>query len=191
MVARSNSRATPARLRNCSRPSGDHGRSRTPTGNREAELSYTAELFSIARNQNDPGYLLQAHHCAWATDSTIGNIKAAHEHVEAGLRLYSKEAHCGHALLYGGHDPAVCGYLWDAIALQILGQSDRSLAQLDTGLALARELAHPPSLVHALKWGLEVCFLRRDPARIVTLAAELLLPMFSEFTNTWIVIPNP
>ena len=156
-------------------------------GNREVALSCTAELFRIGKSQNDPGYLLQAHHCACGMDWTIGNIKSAREHVEAGLSLYSKEAHRDHAVLYGGHDPAVCLYSVDALVLSVLGHPDRALAQHERGLALSRELAHPPSLVLALALGLDACFLRRDLARIVTLADELLLPMFSEVANLWMV----
>ena len=152
-------------------------------GNREAALNCTAELFSIARDQNNPGYLLQAHHCAWPMEMAIGNIRAAHEHAEAGLPLYSKAMHRDHAVLYGGHDPAVCGYLSDSGSLQMLGQPDRSLVQLDQGLALARELAHPPSLIHALGFGAETCFLRRDPGRIVTLVADWL-PLVSRYSST-------
>jgi class 3 adenylate cyclase/predicted ATPase len=158
-------------------------------GKREAALKFAEELFSIGRKQNDPGYLLQAHHCAWTTELTIGGIEAAHEHAEAGLPLYDKRVHADHVVLYGGHDPAVCGYVVDALVLQILGKPNCSLRQLEKGLTLARELAHPPSLVIALNIGQEVCFLRRDPARVITLANELLLPELSEHRNIW-VTPN-
>jgi len=152
-------------------------------GNRAVALNCTTELFSIAQGQDDPGLLLQAHHAAWPMELTIGNIKAAHEHVEAGVPLYSKEAHRHHAVLYGGHDPAVCGYILDAIVLPILGQPDRALVQFDKGLALARELAHPPSLIHALGFGGEAHFLRRDPVMTMSLVAEWL-PLVTGYSST-------
>ena len=144
------------------------------SGNCEVSLSYTSELMSIAQNQSDPGILLQAHHCAWPMEFYIGNFVAAHNHIEAGLPLYDKEAHRDHPLLYVGHDPASCGYVFDALVLQALGQPDRALAQLDKGLALAREAAHPPTLIHVFGMCGDVCFLRRDPTRIMSLAAEWL-----------------
>ena len=118
------------------------------SGNCEVSLSYTSELMSIAQNQSDPGILLQAHHCAWPMEFYIGNFEAAHKHIEAGLPLYDKEAHRDHPLLYVGHDPEFVRLRLRALVLQALGQPDRALAQLDKGLALAREAAHPPSLIH-------------------------------------------
>ena len=143
-------------------------------GNCEAARSYTSELMSIAQNQSDPGYLLQAHHCAWGMELYIGNFEAAHKHIEAGLPLYDKEAHRNHAVLYAGHDPEPCGYVFDALALQALGRADSSLAQLEKGVALARELAHPPTSIHVFGMCGDLFFLRRDPTRIMSLAAEWL-----------------
>jgi class 3 adenylate cyclase/predicted ATPase len=149
-------------------------------GNQQAARACTAELFSIAQKQNDAGYLLQAHHCAWPAEMLVGNLNSAHEHIDAGLALYDKDAHRDHAILYGAHDPAVCGYVTDALLLQALGQPDRSLARLETALEFARERAHAPTLIHALSYAAETYFLRRDPVRAATLVAEWL-PMVSEF----------
>ena len=149
-------------------------------GNHKVARACTTELFSIAKKQKDTGYLLQAHHAAWAMEQPIGNFNAAHEHVEAALPLYDKDAHRDHAVLYGGHDPAVCAYCLDARVLQVLGEPDRALTQLDKGLALARQLTHPPSLIHALGWSAEVCFVCRDPARALTVVSEWL-PLATEF----------
>ncbi len=153
------------------------------SGDCEVARNYTSELMSIAQNQSDPGYLLQAHHCAWAMELYIGNFEAAHKHVEAGLPLYDKEAHRDHAVLYVGHDPYPCGYVFDALALQALGRPDRALAQLERGLALARERAHPPTLIHVFgMWG-DAGFLRRDPRRIMSLVGEWL-SLTSEFGSS-------
>jgi class 3 adenylate cyclase len=149
-------------------------------GNQEMAHAYTAEAFSIARKENNAGYLLQAHHCAWPAEMFAGNFNLAHEHIEAGLALYDKDAHRDHAVLYHGHDPAVCGSVTDALLLQALGQPDSSVGRVDHGLALARDLAHAPSLIHALGFAAETHFLRRDPVRVATLVAEWL-PMASEF----------
>ncbi len=153
------------------------------SGKQEVADACKAELFSIARRENDAGYLLQAYHCAWPGELLTGNLNSAHEHIDAGLPLYDKDAHRDHAVLYHGHDPAVCGYLSDALVLQASGQPDRSMARLGAGLALARELAHAPTLNHALWYAAETYFLRRDPVGVATLVAEWL-PTVSEFGSS-------
>jgi len=52
---------------------------------------------------------LQACHAAWATTIFRGKAAGSREYVRQALALYDRDAHRGHALLYGGHDPAVCG----------------------------------------------------------------------------------
>jgi predicted ATPase len=57
------------------------------------------------------------------------------------------------------------------------------MARLDAGLALARDLAHAPTLIHALWFAAETYFLRRDPVRVATVVAEWL-PTVSEFGSS-------
>jgi predicted ATPase len=138
----------------------------------QSARSLTDELFSIARSQDDPGLLLEAHHAAQPLEWTFGDLKTAHEHANAGLRLYRKEIHGVPALFYAGHDAAVCAHIHDALFLQILGYPDRALAQLAKGSSLARGLVHTPSLIHALWVGAETHFLRRDPVNAAALVSE-------------------
>jgi predicted ATPase len=152
-------------------------------GDQQVARACTAEQFSIARKENDAGYLLQAHHCGWPSDLLVGRFHSAHEHVNEGLALYDKDAHRDHAVIYSGHNPAVCGCVTDAFLLQVLGQPDRSMARVDQGLALARELAHSPTLIHALWYAAETQFLRRDPVKAATVIAEWL-PTVSEFGSS-------
>jgi class 3 adenylate cyclase len=142
------------------------------SGEVESGRALTDEIFSIARSQDDPGLLLQAHHAAWPLEWAWGDLRLAHEHAEAGQRLYRKEMHGVPALFYAGHDAAVCGHSHDALFLQILGHCDRSLAQFDKGISLARSLEHTPSLIHALWVGAETHFLRRDPVSAAALVSE-------------------
>jgi hypothetical protein len=142
------------------------------SGEVESGRALTDEIFSIARSQDDPGLLLQAHHAAQPLEWMWGDLRLAHEHAEAGQRLYRKEMHGVPALFYAGHDAAVCGYSHDALFLQILGHPDQVLPQLRKGLLLARSLEHTPSLIHALWVGTETHFLRRDPVEAASLVSE-------------------
>jgi class 3 adenylate cyclase/predicted ATPase len=141
------------------------------SGDIQSARGLTDELFSIARSQDDPGLLLQAHHAAQPLEWTFGDLKIAHEHADAGLRLYRREID-GVPAFYGNHDPAVCAHIHNALFLQILGYPDRALSQLVKGSSLARSLAHTPSLIHALWVGAETHFLRRDPVNAAALVSE-------------------
>ncbi|MEE9254635.1 MAG: adenylate/guanylate cyclase domain-containing protein, partial [Pseudomonadales bacterium] len=45
-------------------------------------------LLEVAREQNDEGLLLEAHHCQWASRFLVGDLSAALEHSELGIKLY-------------------------------------------------------------------------------------------------------
>ena len=83
------------------------------------------DLFQIADRAGDPELRLQAHHAAWGTTTFLGEVRAAHDHVNRGLELYT-ESHRGHALLYGGHDPGVCGKALGALSLWMLGYPEQA-----------------------------------------------------------------
>jgi len=132
------------------------------------------ELFDIARGQGDPELILQAHHAAWPMVMTKGDFDEAWRHVEAGLALYRRDAHAHHARLYGGHDPAACGYAIGALTRAATGYPDEAVALIERGLALASDLAHPPTLAHALWFAAEVRQLRREPKAVEQMVAALL-----------------
>src|SRR5262249_9600888 len=56
-------------------------------------------------------------------------------------------------------------------------------AQLRRGLSLARELAHPPTLIHALWFGAETHFMRRDPVNTAVLVDEWL-PLVEGYSSS-------
>lgn len=137
------------------------------------------ELFDIARGEGDPELLLQAHHAAWPMVMTKGAFGEAWRHVEAGLALYRRDAHAHHARLYGGHDPGTCAYAIGALTRAATGFPDHAVALIERGLALARDLAHPPTLAHALWFAAEIHQIRREPKNVQRTVAELL-PVVSE-----------
>jgi predicted ATPase len=110
---------------------------------------------------------------------TKGEFDKAWQHVEIGLALYRPEAHAHHARLYGGHDPGTCGCAIGALIRAVTGHPDHAVALIERGLALARDLAHPPTLAHALWFAAELRQIRREP-RDVEQMVEALLPVVSE-----------
>jgi class 3 adenylate cyclase/tetratricopeptide (TPR) repeat protein len=132
------------------------------------------ELFRVAEPLNDSGLVLQAHHAAWATQVFDGDLAGSQEHVRQGLKLYDREKHGRHALLYGGHDPAVCGTGLDGIAFWVLGFPDRAAQSVRQSIAYADAIEHPPSLGHALWFTGVTHLLRREPVRVLEAAERLI-----------------
>jgi predicted ATPase len=132
------------------------------------------ELFVIARDLNDPGFLLQAHHAAFSSRKAAGDLAASQEHATAVLDLYRPDQHGRHFLVYGAHDPATCARMNAAMMLLLRGFPDQSRTQAELGLALARSLPHPPTLIHALRLVAELHSLRGEPTAAADFAAELL-----------------
>jgi predicted ATPase len=124
------------------------------------------ELFEMANSDGDSALTLQAHHAAWPTFMVIGHLAEARNHVARGLALYRRDAHGEHALQYGAHDPGVCGYMIDALIASVMGYPDRAVQQMQEGLALARDLDHRPTLIHALWKAAELQQMRREPQKV-------------------------
>jgi len=103
-----------------------------------------------------------------------GDLRGSKRHFEAGLALYQRERHGQHAHVFGGHDPGVCAYACGAMTVWTLGYPDAAVRLADQGVALAQELAQPPTLAHALWFAAEIRVLRREPLEVERHAASLL-----------------
>jgi predicted ATPase len=142
--------------------------------NRASRRELADELFRVAERLGDPELLLEAHHGGWATDIAAACYISGDEHVLKGLALYDPEQHGSHALIYGGHDPAVCGKGQRALMLWLLGYPDQAVMEARGGIVIAQTLTHVPSVGHALWWAAIVHQLRRDLPAVLDLAGRLL-----------------
>jgi predicted ATPase len=133
------------------------------------------QLFALAREQRSPEFMLQAYHAAWTAVAFLqGDMRAAQRRLESGMPFYRPEISEHHALVYGGHDPGVCGYSVRAMVLALLGQPDRALAEAKQALSLGPRLAHYGSLAHAYQFISEAYYLRRDAGALSEIATEML-----------------
>jgi class 3 adenylate cyclase/predicted ATPase len=107
------------------------------------------EMLTLARNQRDIGYEVEAHRALGMTLLWRGMFAPAREHLEEGLRLYDPDQHRIHAVRYG-NDPGIACMVHQAFALWMLGYPDQALATSRRAIALARHMGHPFSLVQAL-----------------------------------------
>jgi len=120
--------------------------------------AFLDELFALlAQPDVSEEMTLQAHHAAWTTTFFLrGDFSSARRHIEAGLPLYRPETHAHHALLYGGHDPGVCGYGVGGMISALLGYLDRASREAAEALSLGRALSHHGSLAQAYWFSSEV-----------------------------------
>ena len=146
-----------------------------PAGRRLVE-----ELFDLARRDDDPGLKLQAHHAAWDLLLAAGELREAERHIQAGFGLYRRESHGWHGRVYGGHDPGACCHMLEAFRQSLLGYPDVAVGQMTYGLALARDLTHPPTLTHSLSLAAELRQVRCEPLAVEDTIAELL-PLVSQY----------
>jgi hypothetical protein len=131
-------------------------------------------MVEAAERTGDAELLLQAHHSSWSTRIWNGEFARAREHVRSGLALYDPERHRHHALMYGGHDPGVCGKGQGAVALWALGCPDQAVQSARKGIVLGQASDHLPSLLHSLWFAASVYFLRRQAADVLECSARLL-----------------
>jgi class 3 adenylate cyclase/predicted ATPase len=136
--------------------------------------SLVEQLSALAQHQAGEELPLQAHHAAWTSAFARGDLQGALRSLDDGLPIYRKDEHARHALVYGGHDPGVCGHGMKGMILALLGRPDQALREAANALSLARGLSHYGSLLHAYWLACEVHYLRRDTAALSRLADEML-----------------
>jgi predicted ATPase/DNA-binding winged helix-turn-helix (wHTH) protein len=135
---------------------------RRSRGEIDAALDLGRRLLALARQRDDAGLLLQAHHALWATRFARGELLLAREHAAQGGRLYDADRHARLAAVYGNHDPGVCALAHGAWALALLDEPEAASRAAAEAIALARTVGHQFSQAHALLYAARVHQLRGD-----------------------------
>jgi len=107
-------------------------------------------LFVLANTLNDAQLRLQAHHCQWATLFMLGEQQTCCEHIAQGIKIYDEGDYRLHGVLYGGHDPKVCGLGERGLSMWLLGYPEQALQASAAGVAHANGLQHTGSIGHAM-----------------------------------------
>jgi predicted ATPase len=103
-----------------------------------------------------------------------GDLKRCCEHIEAGIAIYDHGDYRDHASLYGNHDAKVCAHGSAAQAYWLQGRLDEASAEERMSLAWAWQLRHLGSTIHAMDMALLHQSYRRDHARALRQAEELI-----------------
>ena len=126
-------------------------------GQPELARTLLAQLFDLVGDTDDPQLLVQAHHAGTSNMLTEGELDATTRHAAAALAHYRPGVDRAHALVYGGHDPAVCVRCINAIGHLMQGKVARSEAMSLDGLSFAGTVEHLPSVAHAQAYRAELC----------------------------------
>jgi predicted ATPase len=101
------------------------------------------------RDVADPEVQLQVQHCVWAIDFNLGRHETCIAAVDAGLALYHTGRGRESLIVYGGHDPRVCGLGQKGLSLWFEGFAIEARACIDEATRWAKELKHVGSIAHA------------------------------------------
>ena len=139
-----------------------------------AQLERAERLYALAKRMVDPGVLLQAHHCLWATRFNLSDFAGSWRHIEAGLKLYADGDYRGQADFFGGHDARVCGSGEAALVLWHLGSPEQALRYCLDALNWSDYLGHAGSRLHALDIAVTFRRYRREPGAAKDLAQRMI-----------------
>ena len=123
--------------------------------------------------KEDDQLRLQAHHCQWATLFMLGNQRACCAHISDGLQIYENGDYRSHGVLYGGHDPKVCGLGEKGLSLWLLGYPEQSLQAANSSLKFAESLQHTGSIGHGRDIEIMVHRYRGDPTTVLSRAETM------------------
>lgn len=139
----------------------------------ETALEFARRMTEIALGRKDRALQFEAHFCAGLPQLFLGEFTAALTEFEAGLALDSP-VRDPTATAIIGLDVAVTTLAISGVTLWHLGRPDEAVERCVSAIRVARAIAHPFSLADALQSGGWVYQLRREPAKVVEIAEELL-----------------
>jgi predicted ATPase len=117
-------------------------------------------VLQITRQTGDDAHSLVGHGLLKTPAFCAGAFAAALDHSERAIAIYDSAQH--REVSFVSVEPGVAAFTLAAWSLWLLGYPDRALQHARRAIALARELAHPFSVVYALFYGCVIHHFRRD-----------------------------
>ncbi|MBS0326683.1 MAG: AAA family ATPase [Proteobacteria bacterium] len=123
----------------------------TLTGRRlDLARDHAEELVSLATQATNEDLTLEGIHCRWSTAWFRGDIPTALSNSREGVSRYDRNRHAWMGPVFGGHDPGVCAHVIRCMASSACARHVEARSSAEASVALALELRHPNSHVHAL-----------------------------------------
>lgn len=129
-------------------------RARLPASRQLAE-----QLIDSADQAGGEALSVMAHYALGTTQYYQGELEPAAQHLERTVALYDARQH----LSVAASDPRITSLSCAAWSLWQLGQVDCAMERSNEAIRLAHELAHLPSLAHALYYTAFLHQFRREP----------------------------
>ena len=101
------------------------------------------ELLTISRDVGDEDLQYEALHHRWGYAYFTGQTADMLKYTAEGKQRYDRDRHHKFSYVFAGHDPGVCAYCVEAIALGLAGRPTSLRRALEAGLALTESLQHP------------------------------------------------
>jgi predicted ATPase len=136
------------------------------------------QLLALAQRVQAPDLFPEAHRAVGEALLWLGELPTARAHLEQGIACYEPPQDRSHLFLYGLDAGVTCRVI-AALALWLLGYPDQARQRMHEALTLARELAHPLSMVMALTLSPLVWILRRE-VQLVQEGAEAAIALCTE-----------
>ena len=131
------------------------------------------DLLQLSRQRNNSAGLVLGHYSSGRNQMLAGRFDVSWSHLKEVLSLFDPVVHRP-LVLQVGDDPRMNSQAVLGIVLFCLGYPEQALAQSAAAIAVARSLAHPPSLVASLGYGNRLLTLIGDNVALHAQAGELL-----------------
>ncbi|MEX0804630.1 MAG: AAA family ATPase [Candidatus Binatia bacterium] len=159
-------------------------------GELPAARQLAEQLLSLARREQDPLRLLEAHHTLWAISLDMGELASTKTYAEQGFTLYDRQRYTQLGSVYGVHDPGVCSRIHAAKAVWLLGYPDQALQAIEDALSIARGLSHPYTLGFALNAAIWIHHQRRERQAAQDRVEKLLALATEQEHRRWLRLAN-
>jgi DNA-binding winged helix-turn-helix (wHTH) protein/tetratricopeptide (TPR) repeat protein len=136
----------------------------------QTALSLAEQLMELAQKTQFEVFFLWADLCLGRARHTLGDVTSAQKLLAHALTLYDPQKH----RVPARQDPGVLSLSHSAQVLWLLGYPDQAVHQSQEALSLAREIAHPLSLAHALQSAARIHLGCGDLSATRKLADELI-----------------
>jgi DNA-binding winged helix-turn-helix (wHTH) protein/predicted ATPase len=132
------------------------------SGQLHSALEISSQLLQLAGDLNDGALLMEAHRAMGGALVELGRCTEALQHLDAGTALYATHRQHPYAVFMGRDCRVVCECL-AARALWALGYPERAAERIASALSLARDVAHPQTLMVVGHFAVQLHQLRGEP----------------------------